>query len=103
MYRVVTAILICASATLNTKCPLDAYSISRLITDRAGQPISDANITVTWARWPKYSSDTASAVSTRDGSFAVKIPFDTLSGETLMGDVCEARLSSATLSVMAPG
>ena len=97
------ALLACVALSANAKCVIDAYDVSGHVSGRDGTPISGADVKVTWDAASPSNSGVKSARSGRDGAFAVAISFDTLSGESVAGDVCEGKLASAMIDVTAPG
>ena len=101
--RPVLALLACVALPAHAKCVIDTYDVSGHVSGRDGTPISGANVKVTWNAGSPSNSGAKSARSGRDGGFAVAIAFDTLSGESVAGDVCEGKLASATIDVTAPG
>ncbi len=103
MWKVLAVAVACASLHVSAKCARETYQVAGVVRDRGGKPISGATIGVAWGGSTKWNSGTESAQSSRDGSFSVSVPFDTLSGEGAMGDICEGHLASAIVDVAASG
>jgi hypothetical protein len=103
MWRFLAAVLTCAAVTASAKCILETYEVVGRVTDQGGKPIPGATVGVAWGGSTKWNSDTESTQSKQDGSFGVGVPFDTISGEGVMGDICKGRLASANIEVAAVG
>ena len=96
------AFLVAASAA-DAACPIEQVDVVGYVLDADGNAIEGASVEASW------EEKAAGAVSTRretmkDGSFLLKIAYDTYSGKTFTGkDKCETRLASAQLSVTKDG
>lgn len=101
-----SAILIAllAAGVARAACPLDEVAVTGIVVDAdAGTLLAGASVE---AAWDERSAGRMSVTrqSAADGSFALRILFDTYSGRTLAGrDVCEAQLGSIDLTVEAAG
>lgn len=84
-------------------CPLEEVDVVGFVRDAEGAPIAGASVEASW------EEKAAGTVSTRretvgDGSFLLKVAYDTYSGRTFTGkDKCENRIDSATLVVSREG
>jgi hypothetical protein len=103
MLRAFAVLIMCAAVIASAKCVRETYEVSGQLRARDGAPIQGANITVKWGGSANWNSGTESTSSNGDGSFAIVIPFDTLSGDGALGDICEGRLAAATIDVSANG
>lgn len=84
-------------------CPLEEVELVGFVRDGDGAAITGAAVEASW------EEKAAGTVSTRretvaDGSFLLKVAYDTYSGKTFTGkDKCEARVDTATLVVSHDG
>ncbi|HET7845037.1 MAG TPA: hypothetical protein VFL14_12860 [Xanthomonadales bacterium] len=90
-------------ATAEAACPLEEIELVGFVRDADGAAIAGAAIEASW------EEKAAGTVSTRresvgDGSFLLKVAYDTYSGKTFTGkDKCETRIESAKLVVSHDG
>ena len=103
MLRAVGVVLLFVSLSAGAKCIRETYQLEGRLTDASGHAVPNATVTITWGGTTKWNSGTESSQSNAEGSFAVTVLFDTLSGEGLRGDICEGRLTSAFVDVAVPG
>ncbi|MGZ5099066.1 MAG: hypothetical protein ACXWF6_08630 [Usitatibacter sp.] len=103
MWKVFAVVVACASLTVSAKCIRETYEVVGRVTDQGGNSIPGATIDVAWGGSTKWNSGTESTQSKQDGSFGVDVPFDTLSSEGVMGDICKGHLASASVEVAAAG
>ena len=91
------------AGTASAACPLEEVEVVGFVRDAEGAPIAGAAVEASWLE------KAAGTVSTRretvaDGSFLLKVAYDTYSGRTFTGkDKCETRISTATLVVTREG
>lgn len=84
-------------------CPLEEVEVVGFVRDGEGAPIAGAAVEASW------EEKAAGIVSTRretvgDGSFLLKVAYDTYSGKTFTGkDRCETRIGTASLVVTREG
>jgi hypothetical protein len=84
-------------------CPLQELEVVGFVRDADGAPIAGAAVEASW------EEKAAGTVSTRresvgDGSFLLRIAYDTYSGKTFTGkDKCETRIATAALVVTHEG
>jgi hypothetical protein len=103
MYRVVTAVLIgVGSFPASAKCIEAPYQVSGHIKNVMGRPIAGAGISVTWSE--HVGGGVKRVVSSANGSYVAAFRSSTLSSDNLThGDLCEARVASATVEVAEKG
>jgi hypothetical protein len=91
------------AGTAEAACPLEELELVGFVRDGEGAPIAGATVEASW------EEKAAGTVSTRretvgDGSFLLKVAYDTYSGKTFTGkDKCETRIPSAALVVTHDG
>jgi hypothetical protein len=103
MMRVSALLLAFCATSAAAKCPIETSYISGQVTSSSGVPVADAIVTVTWAGTTHWGQGTQAVRTNADGSFATAFAFNTLSGETGLGDECEGLLTLATLRVTRTG
>lgn len=85
------------------QCPLAEYTIAGRVVDASGRPIPGSRIVATWTE-RAAGQVSNQRESDADGAFAIRIPFDTFSGRTFLGEArCEATLDRVTLTVTSAG
>lgn len=85
------------------QCPLAEITISGRVVDAAGRPVPNSRIAAVWTE--RAAGEVSNQRDTNDeGDFSMRIPFDTFSGRTFLGEArCEATLGQVTLTVTSPG
>ena len=98
----VTSLVVLALPAM-AQCPLSEFSITGRVVDVSGQPVPKAQISAQWLE--RAAGEVSNQRETdNDGSFSIRIPFDTFSGRTFLGEArCEATLDRVTLTVSSPG
>lgn len=98
----IASLALLASPTM-AQCPLSEFSITGRVVDVSGQPVPKARISAQWLE--RAAGEVSNQRETdNDGSFSIRIPFDTFSGRTFLGEArCEATLDRVTLTVSSPG
>lgn len=97
------ALAVVAASPALAQCPLAEYTVEGRVLDQAGRPIPGSRVEAEW------TERAAGVVSNQreadaDGAFSIRIPFDTFSGRTFLGEArCEATLDRVTLRVTSPG
>jgi hypothetical protein len=92
-----------SAATAEAACPLTEIEVVGYVRAADGTAIAGAAVEASW------EEKAAGTVSTRretvaDGSFLLKIAYDTYSGKTFTGkDKCDTRIESAALAVSHDG
>lgn len=95
--------LVFAAMPARAQCPLDEFTIAGRVVDSAGRPIPASRIVATWTE-RAAGQVTNQRESDADGAFSIRIPFDTFSGRTFLGEArCEAALDRITLTVTSAG
>jgi hypothetical protein len=95
--------LVFAAMPARAQCPLSEFTISGRVVDTAGRPIPASRIVATWTE-RAAGQVTNQRESDADGAFSIRIPFDTFSGRTFLGEArCEAALDRITLTVTSAG
>jgi hypothetical protein len=85
------------------QCPLSEFTIAGRVVDGGGRPIPASRIVATWTE-RAAGQVTNQRETDADGAFSIRIPFDTFSGRTFLGEArCEATLDSITLTVTSAG
>lgn len=104
LYRTTLAFaLLVGLSAAYAACPIEQVDVIGYVLDVDGNAIEGATVEASW------EEKAAGAVSTRretmkDGSFLLKIAYDTYSGKTFTGkDKCETRLASAQVAVAKEG
>ena len=78
------------------------YQVSGDIRSVMGRPVAAADVSVTWS--DNVGGGVKRVVSSANGSYLAAFRSSTLSSDNLShGDICEARVSSATVEVAAEG
>ncbi len=101
----IAAALGLAVATLPAlaQCPLSEFAIAGRVVDSAGRPIPGSRVVATWTE-RAAGQVTNQRETDADGAFSIRIPFDTFSGRTFLGEArCEATLDRVTLTITSPG
>lgn len=85
------------------QCPLAEFTISGRVVDAAGRPVPNSRIAAVWTE--RAAGEVSNQRDTDgEGSFSIRVPFDTFSGRTFLGEArCEATLGQVTLTVTSPG
>lgn len=99
----IAALLLLSAPAAHAACPIEQVDLLGYVLDPGGKAVVGATVEASW------EEKAAGAVSTRretmaDGSFLLKIAYDTYSGKTFTGkDKCETRLQGAQLAVEMEG
>jgi hypothetical protein len=102
MYRAIAVALIVTALPVSAKCPYAHYLLTGTVTDRSGGGIAGATIEVSWG--DAVEAQSQRLTSGVKGTYASDLIFNTYSRDTLLRrDLCESRLSSANVEVIAPG
>lgn len=101
--NLLVALLALLAMPAMAQCPLSEFSITGRVVDVSGQPIPKARISAQWLE--RAAGEVSNQRETDgDGNFSIRIPFDTFSGRTFLGEArCEAALDRVTLTVTSPG
>ena len=91
------------AAQAPAQCPLTEYSVTGTVVGANDVPIPGARLTAQWEEGAGALAKTR-ARTAPDGRFALKVQFDTYSGQTFSGArKCEAELESVQVQVAADG
>jgi hypothetical protein len=102
MYRAVAVAITAIALPISAKCPYAHYTLAGTVTAQSGGGVAGATIEVNWRDALEMQSQRLT--SGVKGTYASDLIFDTFSRRTLLdGDLCESRLSSANVKVVAPG
>jgi hypothetical protein len=101
--NVLFAVLALGAMPAMAQCPLSEFSITGRVVDVSGQPVPKARISAQWLE--RAAGEVSNQRETdSEGNFSIRIPFDTFSGRTFLGEArCEATLDRVTLTVTSPG
>lgn len=84
------------------KCASEEYKVMGIITNAKGQKVEQAHITIAWIEVKEFKKSTTS-FSDKNGKFDFNFMYYPWSNTVLGGDVCDAELSEASLTVTAKG
>ena len=92
------------AAQAPSQCPLTEYALTGTVVAADDVPVAGARISAQWEEGPGGGLATTRARSAPDGRFALKVQFDTYSGQTFSGSQkCEATLEAVQVQVTAEG
>jgi len=102
MYRAVAVALIAIALPVSAKCPYAHYTLAGTVTEQSGGGVAGATVEVSWR--DALETQSQRLTSGAKGAYASDLIFHTFSRRTVLrGDLCESRLSSANVNVVAPG
>jgi len=102
MCRVVAIVLTAIALPVSAKCPYAHYTLACTVKDQLGRGVAGATVEISWR--DALETQSQRLTSGAKGDYASALIFDSFSRRTrLHGDLCESRLTSANVKVVAPG